>query len=70
MHEIGRIFRTYCSEKHTKWAIYIQFVQECLNYTVHQSTGFARYHLHFDENPRERIIDLFPRLKKKKKNKT
>ena len=39
MREVGRIFRTYCSDRHTKWASYVTFVHDCLNYTTHRSTG-------------------------------
>ena len=64
MREIGRIFRIYCSEQHTKWASYVNFVQDCLNYTTHQSTGFTPYTLHFNKDPKERILSMFPRLKR------
>ena len=63
MHEIGRILRTYCSDKHASWGKHVAFVQDCLNYTVHQSTVYTTYTLHFGKEPREKIIELFPRLR-------
>ena len=62
MREIGRILRTYCADRHTKWASYVNYVQDCINYTTHQSTGFTPYYLHYDKNPKENILNLFPRL--------
>ena len=62
MREMGRIFRTYCSEKHTKWARFVDFVQYCLNLTVHQSTGYTPCFLHYNRAPREKILELFPLL--------
>lgn len=64
MREIGRILRTYCSDKHTKWAQYVKFVEDCANMTVHQSTGYAPYHLHYNKMPREKLEELFPVLRR------
>ena len=64
MREIGRILRIYCSERHTNWAKHVDFVQDCLNYTTHQSTGVSPFLLHFNKNPREKILNLFPRLRR------
>ncbi|VVC43500.1 Ribonuclease H-like domain,Integrase, catalytic core [Cinara cedri] len=53
MREVGRLFRTYCHEKHTSWFQYIHYIELVLNNTVHESTGStlqeifmrtARYH--------------------------
>ena len=64
MREIGRILRTYCSERHTRWATQIESVQDCMNYTTHQSTGFTPFYLHFQKHPKEQIFKLFPRLRR------
>lgn len=63
MREIGRILRTYCSGQHTKWAKYVKFVEECLNLTIHQSTGYTPHQLHFNKMPREKLEELFPLLR-------
>ena len=31
MRELGRLFRIYCSHKHTAWTSHLNFVQDCLN---------------------------------------
>ena len=64
MREIGRIMRTYCSSQHTKWTSYVKFVEDCINYTTHQSTGFTPFMLHFNKDPKERILSMFPRLQR------
>lgn len=43
MREQGRLFRTMCSEKHTKWATLIPEIEVILNYTTYSSTGY--FHL-------------------------
>ena len=45
MREIGSIFRAYCRAKHTEWPLYVQKVEEWLNSTTHESTGFTPYEL-------------------------
>ena len=62
MREIGRILRTYCSERHTNWDTHVSFVQDCLKFTTHQSTGFTPFYLHYGKHPKEQIQMLFPRL--------
>lgn len=64
MRELGRIFRTYCSEKHTEWARHILFVQKILNYNVHDSTEAVPYELHFGRVIDEKIYEMFPKLKR------
>ncbi|OXU31219.1 hypothetical protein TSAR_007793, partial [Trichomalopsis sarcophagae] len=64
MSEIGRIFRTYCTYQHTKWGRQVNFVQQCINLTTHQSTDYTPYFLHFNEQPKERILELFPILRR------
>ena len=63
MREVGRILRTYCSGRHTNWAKYVTFVQDCINFTTHQSTGFTPHYLHYNELPTEKIFDMFPKLR-------
>lgn len=66
MRELGRFFRTLCSERHTSWAKYVPMIQNCLNVVSHHSTGLVPYTLHFGRSPRDRILDLFPILKERK----
>ena len=64
IRELGRIFRSYCADSHTKWARLMPFVQDCINITVHQSTGFTPDFFHFGTTPKEKIVKLFPLLEK------
>lgn len=50
MREIGRMFRTLCSEKHTRWPACVSNVECFLNATTHSSTGFCPFELHFGKN--------------------
>lgn len=58
MRELGRLFRTLCADKHTKWVQYLPQIEEILNITVHQSTGIAPYELHFGEPIQDKIKKL------------
>ena len=63
MRELGRLFRTLCSEAHTSWAKHIPRIQSFLNVTTHSSTGFTPHELHFGACADDRIVTLisFPR---------
>lgn len=63
MREIGRILRTYCSDRHTRWARFVTYVEDCLNLTTHNSTEYIPYYLHYNKLPKEKIVELFPLLK-------
>ena len=39
MRELGRLFKTLCSDAHTKWAQYISHIESLLNVTTHTSMG-------------------------------
>jgi len=39
--EIGRILRTYCHSKHTKWVSYIKKIEFWINNTTHSTTGYT-----------------------------
>nr|CAI5861740.1 unnamed protein product [Callosobruchus analis] len=45
--EIGRILRSVCHEKHTKWASVIPQVEKWLNRAIHSGTRFSPNYLHF-----------------------
>lgn len=66
MRELGRMFRTFCANRHTGWARYVPVIQNCPNLVSHHSTGLVPYTLHYGKSPRDRIVDLFPGLKEKK----
>ena len=63
MQKLGRLFRTYCAQRHTKWAPLVPYVQDCLNLTTHQSTNTTLYELRYGKSPTDKLIELFPRLR-------
>nr|CAI5855452.1 unnamed protein product [Callosobruchus analis] len=59
--EIGRVLRAYCHERHSKWATLLDFVQDCLNQAINESTGFSPIYLQYGKNiehPIERYISF------------
>ena len=58
MRELGRLFRTLCSDKHTKWALCASDIKYFLNITTHFSAGFTRLELHFSHKPTDLIKSL------------
>lgn len=65
MRELGRMFRTYCYRKHTSWPNYVNLIENWLNCTQHDSTGFTAYELLKGEKPLRLIEKLvkFPERK-------
>lgn len=62
--EIGRFFRTLVNDKHTSWAMWLPFVQDCLNETHHDTIEFTPIELQLDKKPSrfwERWVTLPPR---------
>lgn len=47
MRELGRLFRAFCWEKHSRWAFEVRNFGNILNNVVHESTGFTPNELHF-----------------------
>lgn len=58
MREIGRLFRTLCADKHTRWARCVSDIEFFLNSTTHMSTGFCPLELHFGKKPKDQIFDI------------
>lgn len=59
MKELGRLFRAYCSTNHAGWVKWVTQLEEWLNSTYHESTGFSPYELHFNQTFSERIAKMF-----------
>lgn len=49
--ELGRFFRTFTSENHSGWGFYVKVIQEILNETIHDTTGFTPIELHLGKTP-------------------
>lgn len=64
--EIGKICRMLCHEKHTKWALCLKFIEDCLNHSVHDSTGHIPYEIMFGRPSNYFLnhIVTFPRERK------
>lgn len=58
MREIGRLFRTLCSDRHTRWVRSVPDIEFFLNATAHVSTGFCPLELHFGKKPKDQIFDI------------
>lgn len=58
MRELGRLFRTLCANRHTKWVEFIPEIERVLNVTVHQSTKFSPQELHFGKPVQEEIHSI------------
>nr|CAI5859444.1 unnamed protein product [Callosobruchus analis] len=59
--EVGRLLRMYCHEKHSRWAYVLDFVEECLNTAISDSTGYSPRYLHSGEtveHPVTRFINF------------
>lgn len=56
MRELGRLFRTLCADRHTRWAKHVKDMEFFLNITTHMSTGFSPLELHFNVKPSEEIL--------------
>ncbi|XP_018361350.1 PREDICTED: uncharacterized protein LOC108760067 [Trachymyrmex cornetzi] len=60
MREIGRVIRTYASDRHHTWDRIIPRLQTVINATEHASTGYAPDVLHRDK---EIQLNIHPDLK-------
>jgi len=61
--EIGKICRIECHDKHTRWPQVVQLIEDCLNYSVHGTTGEIPHEVMFGEKVTsllEKIVE-FPR---------
>lgn len=56
MRELGRLFRTLCADKHTRWAKHRGDIEFFLNVTTHSSTGFSPVELHFNVKPSDELL--------------
>jgi len=63
MRELGRFFRTYCSDQHTRWAKHVKTIEDILNVTTHSSTTYTPYEAHYGIGPQFKIKEIikFPR---------
>lgn len=64
MRELGRMFRTYCSDNHTQWPRYLTYIEWVLNNTVHEATGYTPQELFLNVqryNPFDNTITFPPR---------
>lgn len=59
MREIGRILRTYCSQKHSSWVKWVGQVEDLLNSVQHEGTGYTPFELHFNRMCKPKVASLF-----------
>lgn len=60
MRELGRLFRTFCHDKHRDWARYIEKIEEAMNSVCHVSTGFPPHLVVHGTPPPLQIEQLRP----------
>lgn len=73
MRELGRMFRTYCQEKHSSWPQYVPYIEWTLNNVRHESTHHTPSELFLNQTPHNPLtkfihfptIDLPPDYDKK-----
>lgn len=61
--ELGRIFRIYCHEKHTKWPKFLKDIERTYNNTMHCTTGFSPNEVVFGKQP-QYSLDKYMRQSK------
>jgi hypothetical protein len=49
MRELGKYFKIYCNQTHKKWPELVPYIENWLNNSVNQSTGYAPVELLFGE---------------------
>jgi hypothetical protein len=62
MQELGKYFRIYCTETHKEWPELVPHIQDSLNFSVVETTGYAPVEL-LDGKPRP---DILQKLLKKR----
>jgi hypothetical protein len=58
MREIGKFCKIYCHQNHKKWPELLPKIEEWINGSVSDSTGYAPVELMFDE-PRPDVFKKF-----------
>jgi len=63
MRELGRLFRTYCHNRHQSWPKYVGYVEWVLNNVRHESTHSTPAELFLnitEKGPLDDIVDFPP----------
>lgn len=65
MRELGRLFRTYCHQKHSNWPRYVPYIEWTLNNLRHESTHHTPSELFLNESPHNPLTEFvhFPDTK-------
>ena len=58
--EIGQFLRTLLKAKHSEWAIWIPFIEQCLNNTYHDTIETTPVEAHFNKKPERIWSKLIP----------
>jgi transposase InsO family protein len=58
MRVLSSMLRVYCSDHHAGWSKFIPEIENIINLTCHQTTGFSPYELHFGIKPVDKIRKL------------
>ena len=58
--ELGQFLRTLLKGKHTEWANWLGFIEQCLNYTFHDTIETTPLEAHFGKKPERIWTKLVP----------
>lgn len=58
MRELGRVFRTFCHNKHTTWIDLVPKINVWFNLVTHDATGFTPLELQFGTKPKHELAAL------------
>lgn len=61
MRELGRLFRTYCNQRHSDWPKYVTYIEWTLNNVRHESTHYTPSELflnHQKHNPLGKFVQF------------
>jgi hypothetical protein len=62
MKELGKFFKIYCSKTHKRWPEFVSHIQDWLNQSVSQSTGYKPIEFFESGNKRKIFEELMKKL--------
>lgn len=57
MRELGRLFRTYCSQSHAGWVSHLNNIEDLFNNIPHITTGFSPCEILYGQNKCSTLLD-------------
>jgi hypothetical protein len=60
--ELGKLFRIYCQDHHSKWPSFVEFFEEAINSSYNVTTGYTPIELHSGSKPNRMWDGIITRL--------